>query len=64
MSKLGSNARPAVLYVNSEEKANEFQQVFEEMGWKVMITVDPDKPEDISDYQRLMGKKSKTLTRQ
>ncbi|MCR2823519.1 hypothetical protein [Lederbergia panacisoli] len=60
MSKLGSNARPAVLRVHSEEKANDFQHLCEEMDWKVIITIDPDNPEDISDYQRLMGKKYKT----
>ncbi|MBS4197359.1 hypothetical protein [Lederbergia citri] len=60
MSKLGSSARPAVLCVNSEEKANELNAVCEEMGWKVVINIDPVKPEDISDYQRLMGKKLKT----
>ncbi|MCJ8008200.1 hypothetical protein ACFFF5_11225 [Lederbergia wuyishanensis] len=60
MSKLGSNARPAVLYVHSEEKANELYRTCDEMGWKVVINVDPDKPEDLLDYQRLMGKKVKT----
>ncbi|MBS4198168.1 hypothetical protein KHA93_00655 [Bacillus sp. FJAT-49732] len=56
MSKLGSNARPAVLRVHSEEKATDLYQVCEEMGWKVIINIDSDKPEDLSDYHRLIGK--------
>ncbi|HCX50666.1 MAG TPA: hypothetical protein DG757_16905 [Bacillus sp. (in: Bacteria)] len=57
MAKLGTNDRPAIVRVANEEKANELYDLCERRGWKVIIGIEPDKPEDISDVQRLLGLK-------
>jgi SWIM/SEC-C metal-binding protein len=55
MAKLGDNSKPAIVRVATEERASEIYQLCECKGWKVVIGIEPDKPEDISDVQRLMG---------
>ena len=55
MAKLGDNGKPAVVRVATEERAHEIYQLCENNGWKVVIGIEPDKVEDISDVQRLLG---------
>lgn len=55
MAKLGTDKKPAILRVATEERANEIYTQCERYGWQVIIGIEPDKPEDISDFQRLMG---------
>lgn len=43
--------------VATEEKANEVYSLCDSYGWKVIIGIEPDQPEDISDVQRLLGVK-------
>lgn len=64
MAKLGTNDRPAIVRVANEEKANELYNLCERRGWKVIIGIEPNKEEDISDVHRLLGLKvenTKTL---
>lgn len=58
MAKLGSDKRPAVVHVQTEAKAGEILSICEEHGWKVIVGLEPDKPEDISDVERLLNPKT------
>ena len=55
MTKLGSTNRPAVIRVHTMEKAEEIIALCDERGWKVIVGIEPDKPEDISDVERLLN---------
>lgn len=55
MAKLGSDKRPAVIRVSSLERAERFISICNEHGWKVVVGIEPDKPEDISDVERLLN---------
>jgi SWIM/SEC-C metal-binding protein len=57
MAKLGDSKKPAVVRVANEERAREIYELCENNGWKVVIGIEPDKAEDISDVQRLLGHK-------
>ena len=55
MAKLGSEKRPAVVRVRTEARAKEILGICIEHGWKVVVGIEPDKPEDISDVERLLN---------
>ena len=55
MPKLGTNKKPANVRVATQEKAAEIYDICESNGWKVVIGIEPGKPEDISDVQKLLG---------
>ena len=57
MAKLGTNSKPAIARVQSQERANEILQICEENDWKVIVGIEPDKEEDISDVYKLLGHK-------
>ena len=63
MPKLGSIKNPAIVRVQSMEKAQEILTLCEERGWKAIVGIEPDKREDISDVEKLLksheGKKKK-----
>ncbi|MNW62858.1 hypothetical protein D3C74_410150 [compost metagenome] len=40
-----------------EDRVHEIYVMCKEHGWKVVIGIEPDKPEDISDVHRLLGNK-------
>lgn len=54
-AKLGTEKRPAVVNVQTEERKNEVLAIFEEKGWKYLIGVDPNKPEDVTDLKTLLN---------
>jgi SWIM/SEC-C metal-binding protein len=54
MAKLGTDKRPAVMRVQSAEAAEEIIELAHERGWKVIVGVEPDEEEDISDLHKLM----------
>ena len=58
MAKLGSNKRPAVVRVHTQDKAVRILALCEEHGWKVIAGIEPDKPEDISDVEYLLRQAS------
>jgi hypothetical protein len=39
--------------VQTEERAGEIMQLCNEHGWQVIVGIEPDKPEDISDIKRM-----------
>ena len=55
MAKLGSKKRPAIVHVQDEARAQEITSVFNEHEWKFILGIEPDKPEDISDLERLLN---------
>lgn len=55
MAKLGSEKRPAIVRVQSREKGEEILDLCKRNGWKVVVGVEPDKPEDISDLTNLLN---------
>jgi SWIM/SEC-C metal-binding protein len=55
MAKLGSKKRPAVVRVHTMEKAQEMVDLCQEHGWQVIAGVDPDKPEDLTDVEKLLN---------
>ena len=55
MAELGTSKRPAVARVQTMERAGEIMTLCERHGWKVVIGIEPDKPEDISDVKRLLN---------
>ena len=55
MAKLGSEKRPAIARVQTQVRAEEILAICIEHGWKVIVGIEPDKPEDISDVERLLS---------
>ncbi len=54
MAKLGSEKKPLVARVRTQERAAEIASVCSEHGWHYVIGLEPDKPEDVSDIERLL----------
>lgn len=59
MARLGTDKRPAVVRVQSTEKAEQIVSLAEERGWKVIVGVEPDEIEDVSDLRKLMSSEVK-----
>jgi len=55
MAKLGSDRKPAVARVKTPKRAHEVTKLCNERGWKVIVGIEPDQPEDISDIEKLMN---------
>jgi SWIM/SEC-C metal-binding protein len=55
MASLGSKARPAVVKVQTEERAQEILELCDESGWQVIVGMEPDQPEDITDVLKLQN---------
>ncbi len=54
MAKLGTEKNPAVVRVKTMERAAEIAALCDEHGWHFIAGIEPDKPEDISDVERLL----------
>ncbi len=54
MAKLGSHKHPAIVRVQEPEKAKEILEICGQHGWQVIVGIEPDKPEDISDLNKLL----------
>ena len=54
MAKLGSAKRPAVVRVRTTDRAEEILSVCDSHGWKVIVGIEPDKPEDVWDVEALL----------
>jgi hypothetical protein len=55
MAKLGTKKKPIVARVHSEEKAKYVAEKCTEHGWHYIIGFEPDKPEDISDLEKMLN---------
>jgi SWIM/SEC-C metal-binding protein len=63
MAKLGTDRRPAVVRVQSAEDAQEIIDLAGERGWKIIVGVEPDQEEDISDLNKLMRSDEKPVAK-
>jgi SWIM/SEC-C metal-binding protein len=55
MAKFGSEKRPIIARVHTDEKARYVAETCAEHGWRYIIGFEPDKPEDISDLEKLLN---------
>jgi SWIM/SEC-C metal-binding protein len=56
IGKLGTETNPAVVTVQTEERLEEVTSIFEKNGWKFVIGLEPDKPEDTSALEMLLNR--------
>jgi len=54
MAKLGTEKRPIIVRVHSDEKAQYVAETCTENGWHYIIGFETDKPEDISDLENML----------
>jgi len=55
MAKLGTEKNPAIVRVQTMDRIDELVPIFEKNGWKYIIGFEPDKPEDISNLEKLLN---------
>lgn len=55
MARLGSEKRPVIVRVKTEGRARAITAACSARGWQCIAGVEPDEPEDISDFERLMN---------
>ena len=55
MAKLGSEKRPVVVRVHTDEKAKYVTETCVKNGWHYIIGFERDQPEDISDLEKLLN---------
>jgi len=55
MAKLGTEKHPAIIRVRTEKRGHELLSICNSKGWQVIIGLEPDKPEDISDLEKLLN---------
>ena len=55
MARLGTEKHPAVVHVRTEARLKEVAARFKEKGWQCKIALEPDKPEDVADLERLLN---------
>ncbi len=63
MAKLGTTKRPAVVRVQSPEEAEEIVEFARQCGWEVIVGVEPDQFEDLSDLHKLMRTEARPETK-
>ncbi len=54
MAKLGSKQKPIIVRVHTDAKAKYVADICNKNGWHYIIGFEPDKPEDISDLEKLI----------
>jgi SWIM/SEC-C metal-binding protein len=55
MAKLGSEKRPIVVRVHTDEKAKYVAETCTKNGWHYIIGFEPDEPEDLSDLEKKLN---------
>jgi SWIM/SEC-C metal-binding protein len=56
MEKLGSQKRPAIVRVQTKARGEEIVALCNSKGWQVIVGIEADKPENMEDVDKLMGK--------
>lgn len=54
MTSRGTKQRPAVVRVRTEDRAHEILALCQEHAIQVIVGIEPDKTEDISDVERIL----------
>jgi SWIM/SEC-C metal-binding protein len=62
MASLGTKKHPAVVRVGTVEQAEEIVAFCRTRGWQVIVGVEPDKPEDLSDLEELIRDSEKATS--
>jgi SWIM/SEC-C metal-binding protein len=55
MAKLGTKKQPVILSVQTEKRATEVASICSKYDFYFIVGVEPDKPEDISDLNRILN---------
>ncbi|QVL47005.1 MAG: SEC-C domain-containing protein [Thiocapsa sp.] len=55
MAKLGTEKRPIICRVHSDERAQYVAEICAEHGWHYIIGFERDQPEDLSDLERMLN---------
>lgn len=63
MSKLGTKNRPIIVRVHSEEKATYVANTCAEHNWHYIIRFEKDKPEDLSDLEKMLNPPSPAISK-
>ena len=56
MAQLGSKKNPALVHVKTQERAIEIIGLCQKHGWQVIVGLEPDESEDISDVTKLLAR--------
>ena len=62
MAKLGSKKRPLILKVQDQSRIGRITEICAENDWHYIIGIEPGKPEDISDLEKLLNPPDRTST--
>jgi SWIM/SEC-C metal-binding protein len=54
MTRLGSKKRPAVIRVPTQERAQEFIDACAQHDWELIVGIEPEQPEDVTDVLKLL----------
>jgi hypothetical protein len=54
MTRLGTKKKPAVIRVQSQERAEEILDLCADYDFEIIVGVEADKPEDITDVLKLL----------
>jgi hypothetical protein len=57
MPRIGTEKRPAVVRVKNMLRADEVMRVCNKHDWKVIVGIEPDKPENLHDLNWLLRRK-------
>jgi SWIM/SEC-C metal-binding protein len=55
VARIGTKQRPAVVRVQTQDRAAEILALCQDNDIQVLVGVEPDKPEDISDVERILA---------
>ncbi len=55
MAKLGTEKRPIIVRVHTDDQARYVADTCANNGWHYIIGFEPDKPEDISDLEKMLN---------
>ena len=54
MAFLGSTAKPIICRVQTEDRAIEVNVICDANGWKCIVGIEPNKPEDLAHLKRAL----------
>lgn len=55
MAKLGTKNKPAIVKVQTEEKAMQIMALCDQKGWQVIVGIEPEKDENLNDIEKLLN---------
>jgi hypothetical protein len=61
LPRRGTEKRPAVVRVRDMQRAEEVMRVCNKHDWKVIVGIEPDKPENLYDLNWLLKRKKISL---